>query len=169
MGHSGKTNIEKLKATRDVKTLIKILQNAKYKKDDKVRIGAIEALGEIGDATAVEPLIQALNDEESIPAEAAGALGKLGDIRAVEPLIQLLKNEYAGIRGAAAEALGEIDDARALKPLHKALKKEIGIRKKYIRSVKKEERGWDFEAKDRIFEYVIEKMQEAIERIKLKD
>ena len=51
-----KPNIEKLKARKDVKELIRALGNS----DWYVRASAACALGEIGDARAVEPLIKAL-------------------------------------------------------------------------------------------------------------
>jgi len=63
---------------------------------------AAEALGELGDARAVEPLIRVLG---SNPA-AARALGEIGDERAVEPLITALENEY--VRDAAKEALRKL-------------------------------------------------------------
>ena len=80
-----------------------------------VRSGAAEALGKIGDARAVEPLIQALKDRDyDVRGKAAEALGKIGDARAVEPLIQALKDEYA--QPAAIESLGKIG-APAVEPL----------------------------------------------------
>ncbi|MBI5669615.1 MAG: HEAT repeat domain-containing protein [Chloroflexi bacterium] len=47
-------------------------------------------------------------------------LGQAGDARAIEPLIDALQDEHAGVRGAAANALGTIGDVSAvpyLKPL----------------------------------------------------
>ena len=64
------------------------------------------ALGELGDARGVEPLIAALKDESKYVRHfAAEALGKLGDARGVEPLRELLGDEDDGIRKGAAEAL----------------------------------------------------------------
>ena len=68
------------------------------------RKAAAEALGEIKDPRAVEPLIAAL-ESSGMRYSAAKALGKIGDARAVEPLIAALKDEYVGTRAAAAEAL----------------------------------------------------------------
>ena len=53
----GPPNVDKLKAKRDVKGLSRALS---YQKDDEVRRRAAKALGEIGDAQAVEPLTAAL-------------------------------------------------------------------------------------------------------------
>ncbi|MEX2720691.1 MAG: HEAT repeat domain-containing protein, partial [Candidatus Wukongarchaeota archaeon] len=140
-----KPNVEKMKAKKDVKGLIKAL---KYKRDQDVRRYAALTLGEIGDAKAVEPLIQALKEEnKGIRWNAVGALDKLGwkpedDIEkalyliakeewdklvrlgepAVEPLIQALKDKDINVRRGAAETLGKIGDARAVEPLTQSLK-----------------------------------------------
>jgi len=89
----------------------------------EIRQQIARALGEIGSAEAVEPLIQALRDEdESVRAAAANALGRIGDARAVEPLIQALRDSNWRVRAAAAEELGRIRDVRAVKPLIQALR-----------------------------------------------
>ena len=65
-----------------VKWLIKKLGHRKR----YVRFTAVEELGELGDARAVEALIRTLEDEcDDVRSAAADALGKLGDARAVEP------------------------------------------------------------------------------------
>ena len=57
---------------------------------------ATEALGDIKDKRAVEPIIPELQDKDEYMREtAAEALGKLNDSRAVGPLIAALKNEKA--------------------------------------------------------------------------
>ena len=79
-------------------------------RDSDVREDAAEALGMIGDARAVEPLIQALKDDISsdVREEAAEALGMIGDARAVEPLTQALKDRDSDVREEAALALARI-------------------------------------------------------------
>jgi len=50
---------------------------------------AIQALGQLDDPRAVEPLVQALHDADYwVRQGAARALRHLGDPRAIEPLIQ---------------------------------------------------------------------------------
>ena len=89
--------------------------------DYEGRFYAAKALGEIGDARAVEPLILAVGNERS-GSYAAEALGEIGDARAVEPLIGVLSSsDYPGVHCRAAEALGKIGDARAVEPLIEAL------------------------------------------------
>ena len=89
-----------------------------------------EALGKMGDAHAVEPLISALKDRAMGVHEAvAEALGKMGDARAVKPLVSALKDEDSSVREAAAEALGKMGDARAVEPLISAVWDEDRIGK----------------------------------------
>lgn len=81
-----------------------------------VRCSAARALGQPGNARAVEPLIQVLADpDEWVRSVAAESLGKIGDSRAVEPLIQALTDP--GISKSPAYALAEIGDTRAVEPL----------------------------------------------------
>ena len=76
-------------------------------------------LGEMGDARAIEPLIDALEDRHIlVRVEAAKALGKIGDTRAVEPLIEVLQS----LAGPASEALGRIGDPMAVEPLIEILR-----------------------------------------------
>ncbi len=100
-------DIEKLKARGNVEGLIKALH---YRKAS-VHMAAVEALGNIGDVRAVEPLISALKDKDwgwGVREGAAEALGNIGDVRAVEPLVAALKDEYRDVREVAAEALDKI-------------------------------------------------------------
>lgn len=84
--------------------------------------GAAAGLGEIGNRAAVEKLIEALRDEDAVRA-AAEALGKIGDVRAVEPLIRVLQDFYEddATHAAVAKALGMIGDSRAAEPLRKVM------------------------------------------------
>jgi hypothetical protein len=76
------------------------------------------ALGEFGDARAVEPLLASLKvSDVDVHRSAAEALGKLGDARAVEALIAALQNLDDIGRRISAEALGKLGDARAVEPL----------------------------------------------------
>jgi HEAT repeat protein len=100
-----------------------------------VRNAAAEALGGIGDAQAVEPLVDALlaflkgqaASTITDPVEVVKALAKIGDVRAVEPLLAALQMDLdsPGGPGLVAEsvmlALGKISDPRAVEPLTAAL------------------------------------------------
>ena len=115
----GPPNVDRFKARGDVLELIKALD---YPKHWRVRRDAAEALGEIGDPDAVEPLIGVLRDDNpSVRMSAAEALGQIGDVRAVEPLIAAMKEASWSVRRAAAEALGRIGDPDATDALTAAL------------------------------------------------
>ena len=111
---SSRDSIPGMKSARDVRGLTRLLKH----RDLDVQYGAAEALGEIGDSGAVEPLITALkNDEYSgVRWKAAEALSKIG-APAVEALIGALRHHDDDVRWKAAIALGEIGDPRAIDPL----------------------------------------------------
>ncbi len=108
------TDMKKLKETRNVHGLILALKN----KDPKIQYDAAEALGDIGDKRAVEPLATALKNDEfgGVRWKAAEALSKIG-APAVEALIGALRHDDDDVRWKAAIALGEIGDPRAIEPL----------------------------------------------------
>jgi len=125
----GPPNIEKLKQKGDVKGLIKALTYENIQRQADIRRAAAEALGELGDERAIEPLTAAaLTDLNEGPSDiawdakwpvrraAAHALASIG-ARAVEPLVEALEAEKWSLRSAAAVALGEIKWRPALKRL----------------------------------------------------
>jgi len=83
---------------------------------------AVKLLAKLGQP-AVEPLIHALGDKNSIVrANAIEALGIIGDIRAEGPLLTpLIEDKDVTVRKYSAEALGRLGDSRALKSLTVAL------------------------------------------------
>jgi HEAT repeat protein len=130
------------KALREMAIQVKIHRSIQALNDENynVRKGAVDTLGKIGDARAVEPLIQALKDgvRESPEMDSkltalekinrwreflrgiSIALAKIGE-PAVKPLIQTLKEEDEMARRKVADALGEIGDTRAVEPLTQSL------------------------------------------------
>ena len=89
--------------------------------DASVRIKAARTLGKINDSRAIDPLIDALQDDNfSVSFSAASALGDMG-VAAVGPLIQTLQDKKYQVRSNAAYALGEIKDRNAVVPLIQAL------------------------------------------------
>jgi len=94
--------------------------------DPNVRRVAINALGKIGDASAVPALVKALGDEDyNIRWNAASALGEIGDVCAIPNLIKALNDKHASVRHGVATALGEFRDASAVPALVKVLKDEV--------------------------------------------
>lgn len=77
-------------------------------------VAAAEALGAMGDRTAVGALANALRSVHGeVRSAACEALGVLGDPRAVGPLVSLLRDPDEGVRGEAFSALLAIGQARA--------------------------------------------------------
>jgi HEAT repeat protein len=111
---SSRDSIPGMKSARDVRGLIRLLKH----RDLDVQYGAAEALGEIGDSGAVEPLTAALKNDaySGVRWKAAEALSKIG-APAVEALIGALSHDDDDVRWKAAIALGEIGDRRAVEPL----------------------------------------------------
>ena len=102
------------------------LMAALHNEASKVRWHAAAALGQIGDAQALDALAAALQDDDSdVRQSVAGALGKIGDPAAVEPLAAALHDESWDVRQNATTALGHIGDARAMEPLVAALSDEF--------------------------------------------
>ena len=108
----GKPNVRKMKEEGDVKGLIKALS---YTKDAYTCEFAVDALGQIGDPEAVEPLISALAGKVPDRLNVAVALGQIGDPRAIEPLAATFENWHE-IREVTL-ALGQSGDQRAVEPL----------------------------------------------------
>jgi HEAT repeat protein len=119
-----------------VEPLLSVLFNDR---DRAVREDAVRALGQIGDARAVEFLVTTMKEPGLRPL-AVEALGRIGDHRAVPVLINVLEgvdrpevsrpidgcgdrwDEELIVLGAAARALGAIQDETAIPSLMKALR-----------------------------------------------
>jgi len=98
-----KPNIQEQKAKGDIRGLINVLSH----KNESVRQSAVEALGELRESQAVEPLISVLRNDkdENVRMVAAKSLGQIGDARAIEPLIDMLFGSNKSISSIAAESL----------------------------------------------------------------
>ena len=84
--------------------------------DEDVRLVAIQALGKIGGADVVEPLLTALNDpDENLRVEAVRTLGVIRSRRAVQPLLeQYAKDGSPQVRYECLTTLGLIGDPAAV-------------------------------------------------------
>jgi HEAT repeat protein len=110
--------VTKLTKKKNVRGLIKALSYEDYKHDyNHVRKKAVDALGEILDVRAVEPLIATLQDRGKEVREAAqAALVKLGAL-SVELLAPGLSYKDSGVQRLVAEALVRIGDVRPVELL----------------------------------------------------
>jgi len=82
--------------------------------EGRIRRRAALAIGHVGLAEGVQPLVGLLADADpEVRQMAAFALGLLGDKRARDPLVTALGDASPGVQGSAAEALGLIGDPSA--------------------------------------------------------
>ena len=86
-----------------------------------VRSSAAEGLGRVGDSSAVEALIDLLNDEDWVVLFAAGALGRIRDRRAIRPLIRLVNSGKTELQIAAIEAIAQVGGEEAVDSLMEAI------------------------------------------------
>ncbi len=116
-----------------------------------VRRRAVESLGQIGDARAVDPLLALLREEADaeVRASAAEALGRMPD-GVIGPLVSMLKDDSPELRRTAAEALSATGNWRAIEPLIGALKGErVSVRtsvRDALRKLTNEDFGLDHQA-----------------------
>jgi HEAT repeat protein len=83
-------------------------------KSEETRTYILQALGRIGDETAVPIILDAAKDASStIRRFAVSALADLGDTQAIDALIVSLGDSEADIRAAAATALGLLGSRKA--------------------------------------------------------
>ncbi|MEN6610941.1 MAG: HEAT repeat domain-containing protein [Methanoregulaceae archaeon] len=70
---------------------------------------AAESLARLGDERGIEPLVQALSDEDwRVRQKSAWALGYIGDPRALGPLRMAMRRESEGVREIMEEAVRAI-------------------------------------------------------------
>lgn len=81
----GPPDVEKLKVRHDVRGLVRALG---YQQDRFVRMTAAEALGELGEPTAIKTLAAVLEDSsQDVQRAAFHALGRIGSDVAIQPLL----------------------------------------------------------------------------------
>ncbi|MBI2193757.1 MAG: HEAT repeat domain-containing protein [Planctomycetes bacterium] len=102
---------------------VELFQSCLGDPNPKVRERAAVVLSWRRDPMALDPLLAALDGEDSEDITAAiEALGRLDDVRAVNPLVSALNHQAsAGRRASAALALGNLGFSEALEPLIAAL------------------------------------------------
>jgi cyclophilin family peptidyl-prolyl cis-trans isomerase/HEAT repeat protein len=92
----------------------------------RIRRRAALAIGRVGLAAGVQPLVTTLSDADPDVREmAAFALGLIGDATATAPLIKALSDPSPIVRGRAAEALGQIN-AKDKDQISAAARREAG-------------------------------------------
>lgn len=108
--------IAKLLKAKDVEKLVALLQADRR----GIRIKAIQALGELRNSSTIQPLVEAMGDEEMLVRQAAaGALVEIGE-PAIPSLVETLKGPGGRITPHSLWALGEIGSPDAVDAVVKA-------------------------------------------------
>jgi HEAT repeat protein len=90
-----------------VNALTAVLRGGSYER----RVGAANALAELGESGVMKPMIGALKDPEAmVRSAAANGLARLGDAQAVNGLMAALKDRDRNVRVAVVSALGQLGD-----------------------------------------------------------
>jgi HEAT repeat protein len=82
-------------------------------KKSRLRWSAADRLGKIGNSSAIEPLIQALQDAHwLVRLHAAKALGRIGRHIAIDPLLDIMDDECPYVRRRVVTALVQLNSDR---------------------------------------------------------
>ncbi|HUG71610.1 MAG TPA: HEAT repeat domain-containing protein, partial [Pirellulaceae bacterium] len=109
MGNISAAELNVLSQAKDKEAVPLLLLAMKSATDANYVRQVATVLGNIGDAAAVEPLLNMLNNSPEPAAEVTIAVGKLGDKRAIEPLQQALLRATGAQRAPLQEALLTLD------------------------------------------------------------
>lgn len=83
----------------------------------RIKGGAAETLGKIGDPAAVEPVAALLSDsDEQVREKAAQALGEIASTAAISPLAEALGDDVYQVRKAAENSLIHIKEVNGTSP-----------------------------------------------------
>jgi HEAT repeat protein len=90
---------------------------------NEVKAETAKGLGSIGDRSAFNQLIEAINDkDERVRQGVIIALGKIGEPKAFNLVLAALSDSSLNVRLAAVGALGELGDSQGVKPLLQSVK-----------------------------------------------
>jgi HEAT repeat protein len=101
--------------------MISAFEYAKHDRDPRVRQYLALAMGQPGKTAYLQPLINALNDDEVIIASATRAIGLIGSSDGVQPLIELLEHSLPQVKLQAVIGLGIIGERSAIPHLIRTL------------------------------------------------
>jgi HEAT repeat protein len=108
-----KPDIAALRENKDYRQLISALKHP----DFDTQWQAADALGKMGSPATEHLIAALHHPSREVRLGIIEALGEIRDYRAVPTLLPLLKDESGEVRWATALALGEIGDPRALQPV----------------------------------------------------
>ncbi len=133
-----RSHIAKILGKTENKEAVPAIIDMLNRKDeaDRVKLAAVESLGDLKDPRGIDPIIAQLESfYDPIRLSAVESLGKIGDIRAIEPLIPVMRDYDEMVRTRAIVVLGDFGDERALKGLQQITQKD---QKERIRKLAKE-------------------------------
>ena len=108
----------------DTSATMPLIESLREDRNVDVRVRAARALGRLGGKEVVEPLVEALNDENpQVCITATDALIEIGDV-ATDALMESLTHEKVNVRCDATRALGEIGNPKAVDKIITMLKDE---------------------------------------------
>lgn len=102
---SAQNNIQKYEERKNVKKLILVLENEELSKSDRKQ--AAWALGRLKDTQALDPLTEALKDDD-LRIASVWALGEIGGEKASEALVRVLTDEFSPEKEEAVKALNRL-------------------------------------------------------------
>jgi hypothetical protein len=112
--------VEILNSVKDERAVAKLIEALKDP-DWWVRERAADALANMGDTKAVPALIEMLQTQPESAAVAIKALAQLEDSAAIEPILDALKNQDMKVKKEAMHALKGLTDAPHLEQVQEAL------------------------------------------------
>lgn len=120
-----------LDGKKDTSAITALYKAYKGEKSKEVRFNIVDAIGKIDGPAAVDPLIQALSDPDSlIRNSSAQFLGELKEPKAIQALGKLLSDTTCeGCQKASAEALWKIADPKVFPALINGLDNRWTIRR----------------------------------------
>ena len=93
----------------DARAVEALIFGLSYMPDEDVRTALVDALRHIGDPSVVALIEALRDEDVGVRGRATLALGDIGDARAVEALKEALKDEYKYVRETATQALEKIE------------------------------------------------------------
>lgn len=139
--------------------ILDLLINLLRDKERLVKKAAAEALGQIKDLRALQPLIETLKNynDDDVRKSIVEALGNIGDKRAVDPLLESLRDINWKYSIKVIESLGKLGDKRAIDPLLEVLRSgNSALHQTTIEALKKLQAS-----KDHIFDGLMNALKKA--------
>ena len=109
--------VETLGHIGEVSVVVELEKLLREDKSEEVRSACAKALGEIGDPESAQVLEEALDDTVQVRIKAVIALGQIGNAASLLVLTALLRDMLPELRYHASQALAEIGDQRSLRPI----------------------------------------------------